>query len=213
MATNMAGSPPYATWGDVPGGEQSLLEGLRNAYEALVGYVATGMTNDWLLAAANRGDMQTLADFGRVAAGALTANMPWADYGLTKDEYISASSIYGTEYKKVTGTDISPEALTAAFKNPRDPTGGLLSGSQYQQQLMNDAAIQKNYGWVKYGLDFAAWTQTKLSMRGAMGRDINDAEAATILQYNKAATGATAAATARAPQQQAPAAVGGSVVR
>lgn len=219
--TSATGDPAQ---GAVPPGEYNVLESLIAEFEAITGYQAP-LGNAELLELANA-NVMTLADLGKFVerqwgqswqAGGFNevfATMPWAKYGLTKDEYISASSIYGTEYKKVTGSDISPEALAAAFSNPRDPTGGLLSGTQYQQQLMNDAAIQKHFGWVKYGLDFSSWTQTKLSMRGAIGRDINDAEAATILQYNKAATGATAAATARGPQQQREAVgVGGSVVR
>jgi len=69
---------------------------------------------------------------------------------------------------------------------------------------------------VKYGMDFAAWTQQKLSLGTSFGRTINDSEAATILQYNKAAAGSNMAATAKQSTQQSqaqPAGVGGSVVR
>lgn len=187
-------------------------------WESLVGY-SVEPTNAQLLAMAN-GGIQTLRDFGTYMAtqpNATTATnmMPWAKYGLTKDEYQSAAGTFGTEYKKITGQDISPDALQEAFKNPRDPTGGLLNVSQYAQQLMNDAAIQKQYGWVKYGMDFSAWTQQKLSLRTSFGRDINDAEAATILQYGKAASGSNMSATAKqsGQQSQQQALVGGSVVR
>jgi hypothetical protein len=213
--TTLTGDPAQ---GAVPPGEYNMLETLMGEWEALTGY-QFAPSDQSLLMMANMG-AQTLADFGRIMAGdpgaaKIYETMPWAKYGLSKDEYASASAIYSTTYKSLTGTDISPDALTQAFQNPRDPTGGLLSGSQYKQQLMNDAAIQKQYGWVKYGLDFSAWTQQKLSMRGAMGRDINDAEAATLLQYNKAATGATASVTAKqtGQQSQQPAGISGSVVR
>jgi hypothetical protein len=192
-------------------------------WESLVGYTAEPPA--WMLLEMANASVQTLADFGRYMTdvqtrdyqgrqglpGSIDPNAyPWATYGLTKDEYASASSIFGTTYKDITGTDISPDALASAFRNPRDPTGGLLSGSQYKQQLMNDAAIQKQFGWVKHGLDYSAWTQQKLSMRGAFGRDINDAEAATILQYNRASSGANMSAVARASgqQQQDPAGAG-----
>lgn len=200
--TTLTGDPGQ---GAVPPGTYNVLEALMGEWESLVGY-SVEPTTAQLLAMAN-GGVQTLKDFGNYMstqdnAQSVTAAMPWANYGLTKNEYESASSIFGTEYKKVTGSDISPEALQEAFKNPRDPTGGLLSGSQYQQQLMNDAAIQKQFGWVKYGMDFSAWTQQKLSMRTAYGRDINDAEASTMLQYHKAAAGPNMGAVARASGQQ-----------
>jgi len=167
------------------------------------------------------GGIQTLRDFEQYMATqsngqAVSERIPWARYGLTKDEYASAANTYGTEYKKITGQDISPDALQQAFQNPRDPTGGLLNTSQYAQQLMNDANIQKQFGWVKYGLDYSAWTQQKLSMRTAYGRDINDAEAATILQYQKSASGSNMSAVARVAGQQAKeatAGVAGSLAR
>ena len=113
------------------------------------------------------------------------------------------STTFGTDYKKVTGQDISPDALDQAFATPHagGVAGALQTSGEYQQQLMNDAAIQKQFGWVKYGLDFSAWTQQKLSMRTAFGRDINDAEAATLLQYHKAASGPNMSAVARGQQQ------------
>ncbi len=96
-------------------------------------------------------------------------------------------------------------------------SGGLLDASQYAQQLMNDAKIQATYGWVKYGLDFTAWTQQKLTLQGTFGHSIKDSEAATILQYTKAATGSSATAQARTATSQAgtPAGAGvsGSVTR
>jgi hypothetical protein len=215
--TKLTGDPAQ---GAIPPGEYNVLESLMQEWESLVGY-AVEPSSAQLLAMANSG-IQTLRDFGQYmatqdSAKTVSQNMPWANYGLTKDEYQSAASTFGTEYKKITGQDISPEALQAAFKNPRDPTGGLLNQAQYTQQLMNDANIQKQFGWVKYGLDFSAWTQQKLSMRTAFGRDINDAEAATILQYQKPASGANMGAVARAAggQTQPPAALGvaGSIAR
>ena len=218
----------YTSWtgdpaqGAVPAGEYNVLESLLGEFEALIGYQSE-LGPAELLELANHG-IQTLSDLGRFAVswwpaqfGAILSAMPWAKYGLTKDEYASAASTYGTEYKKITGQDISPDALQQAFLNPRDPTGGLLNTSQYQQQLMNDANIQKQFGWVKYGLDYSAWTQQKLSLRGAFGRDINDAEAATILQYHKASSGPQYGVVARqVGRQGAPTAgegVGGSVAR
>jgi hypothetical protein len=208
--TSLTGDPAK---GAVPPGEYNVLESLMGEWESLVGY-SVEPTTAQLLAMANAG-IETLRDFGQFMAGQPNAKiasqaMPWANYGLTKDEYQSAASTFGTEYKKITGQDISPEALQEAFRNPRDPTGGLLNVSQYAQQLMNDAAIQKQFGWVKYGLDFSAWTQQKLSLRGTFGRDINDAEAANILQYSKQAAGANMGAVARAAgqQQQAPSGAG-----
>lgn len=225
----MAGSYPIGTYksltgdpakGAVPAGEYNVLEALMGEWEALVGY-SVEPTNAELLAMANQG-IETLADFGKYMSSQPNAqkvaqNMPWANYGLTKDEYQSAAETFGTEYKKITGQDISPDALQQAFRNPRDPTGGLLNASQYAQQLMNDTAIQKQFGWVKYGLDFSSWTQQKLQLQTAFGRSINDSEAAVMLQYNRSASGSNMAATARTGGQQASQQAGagatGSIVR
>lgn len=194
-----------------------MIDNLRNEFEILIGF-SQDIPQSTLLAMANA-HVMNIADFGKYATehGVKTDSFPWAQYGLSKDEYASAAVIFGTEYKKVTGQDISQSALADAFRNPRDPTGSqILTGSQYQQQLMQDAAIQKTYGWVKYGMDYSAWTAQKLQSRTAFGRDINDAEAATLLQYNVSNKGSNMAVTAKQAgggQQQQPAGVGGSVVR
>lgn len=199
----------------MPGGEQNVLTDLRNIFESLIGF-SQDIPESTLLAMAN-GQVSNLNDFGAYlsAHGSDLSAHPWAQYGLTKDEYASTASIYATEHKKVTGQDISSEALQEAFRNPRDRTGGLLTGSQYQQQLMQDANIQKTYGWVKYGMDFSAWTAQKLQSRTAFGRDIQDSEAATILQYAHQATGPTMSVTAKptGQRQQEPAGISGNVVR
>lgn len=156
------------------------------------------------------------AQKGATMQAQMTA-MPWAGLGMTKDTYESLAASYGTEFKKITGSDITPDQLTKAFASVGAGGGlGLLSSAQYSQQLMNDTSIQKTYGWVKYGMDFNAWTQQKLSMQTSFGRSINDSEAATILQYNKAASGSNMGVTAKQTGQQSqqqPAGVGGSVVR
>lgn len=211
--------PSYNHWGDVPTYEQMQLQSYMDEFGRETGYQFP-ITNTFLLEMANAGVL-TQQDFGNWAVGHLSgymskglANMPWAQYGMTKDSYQQLATTYSTEYKKVTGQVIPPDQLTKAFLSANLAGGGLLSGAQYSQQLMNDAAIQKQYGWVKYGLDFAAWTQQKLSMRGAYGRDINDAEASTILQYNRQASGSNTNAIARqSGQQQNAAPVGGSIAR
>ena len=207
----------------MPVGEQYQVKTLLDQWEALVGY-SIAVNDTTIIELANAGVL-TMADIGQYASktwGAIPGmqniitNMPWAVYGLGKDEYQSLSTTYGTEYKKVTGQDISATSLAAAF-GQHNPTGALalMSGSQYAQQLMNDATIQKQYGWVKYGMDYTAWTQQKLQVRGAFGRDIQDAEAATLLQYNKSATGASMSAVGHQAGQQAQQAPGAgqSVVR
>src|SRR5439155_18169264 len=102
----------YTSWtgdaahGAVPAGEYNVLESLMGEWESLVGF-SIEPTDAQLLAMAN-GGIQTLRDFGQYMAAqsngqAVSERMPWARYGLTKDEYASAANTYGTEYKKITG--------------------------------------------------------------------------------------------------------------
>ncbi|SRR6266702_2580971 len=216
--TKLTGDPKK---GAVPPGEYNVLEALYGEFQALTGF-QIDIHDKYLLMMANA-NVMTLSDFGHWVTDHLSGfaktmqAMPWAKYGLSKDEYVSSANIFGTTYKEITGQDISPAAQEQAFRNPRDPTGGLLTGSEYKQQLMNDATLQKQYGWIKYGMDFSQWTQQKLQLRSAFGRDINDAEAATILQYQKAASGSNLSAIARSASQQQPVmagvGVGGSLTR
>lgn len=215
-AYKSAGAGPYSAWGNVPGGEQNLLSDLRNQFESLIGFTKDISTKMLLQMANNH--VLTLRDFGQYAGdhGINLSTTPWAMHGLDKDSYASTASIYAVEYKKVTGQDITQEGLQQAFRNPRDMTGGLLSGTQYQQQLMQDANIQKTYGWVKYGMDYSAWQQQKLGMRTELGRNVQDSEASALLQYNTQARGTNIAASARVPQSQPSApsvGVGQSLIR
>lgn len=176
----------------------------------------------------------TLFDFGQYmkahvnptgdAYGALTIgqdvyqNMPWAFYGLKPEEYASQATTFATEYKKVTGQDISASALGSAFDSMKDSTGGLLTGSEYAQRLMQDQNIQKTYGWVKYGYDYNQFQQQKIQMRSLFGRDLSDQEATTQLQYLHAAQGGNHEVTAQTQQsqgqrKQAEQGVSGSVIR
>ena len=211
----------WANWQSVPTGEQNTLAGMIDIWEQTTGYQVP-ITSAQKLAMVNAG-VETQHDIGQYVATNLSgpfasalANMPWAQYGLDKDTYAATAGTFGTEYKKITGQDISTAALKQAFLSPPAAGGGIMTASQYAQQLMNDQSIQNTYGWVKYGLDYASWTQTKLGMRTAMGRDVNDAEASTLLQYGKAASGSNMGVTAKQTGQQSqqqPAGVGGSVVR
>jgi hypothetical protein len=192
----------WKTWNDVPVGERNTLENLTNVWQQSTGYKVPLSSKD-LLAIANAG-ITSQHDMGQFMEGyqggkfdKVLNTMPWAKYGLDKDSYAAMSTTFETTYKKITGATISESALQQAFANPKDLSGGLLDSSQYAQQLMNDTAIQSTYGWVKYGMDYATWTQQKLSLGTSFGRTINDSEAATLLQYNKAATGSTATAVAR----------------
>ena len=201
----------------MPVGYQNMLASMVDVWEQSIGFRVKITTAD-MLKMANAG-IETYRDIGQWALKSggtrfksILQSMPWAQYGLDKDSYRHASETFQAEYGRVTGQDISKEAMKAAF----DESGDLMTATQYAQQLMNDANIQKQYGWVKYGLDFANWTQQKLQLRTAFGRDIHDAEAATLLQYEHTSQGPNLAAIARKTgQQQQPTEVagGGSLVR
>src|SRR6266550_8031094 len=96
--------------GAVPPGEYNLLQALMAEWEALVGYQAEPNNAD-LLAMANYG-VTTLADFSSLMFGetkynALSKAMPWAKFGLDKEEYVSAGNIFRTTYREITGHDLS----------------------------------------------------------------------------------------------------------
>jgi len=211
----------WGSWKDVPTGEQNTLSTMIDTWEQSTGYQVP-ITSAQMLGMVN-GGVETMHDIGQYVSTNLSgpfasvlANMPWAQYGLDKDTYAATAGTFGTEYTKVTGQDITKEALAKAFSSAPAAGGGIMTASQYAQQLMNDQSIQNTYGWVKYGLDYASWTQQKLSSQTAYGHSINDSEAATILQYGKAASGSNMGVTAKqtGQQSQQPAtAGGGSVVR
>ena len=230
MATPYNILEPWKSWADVPAGEKDYIISLRDQWEQDTGYfyelnagdlfnmAVWGVTNEADVGKYVTSIMQDPNKPGGADLAAKLQAMPWAGLGMTKDTYQSLATTYGTEYKKITGKDIPPDQLAKAFQTQGlGVGGGLLSGSQYAQQLMNDAAIQAAFGWVKYGLDYTAWTQQKLQLRTAYGRDITDAEASTILQYNRANQGANMNAIGRAAGQQQPAqgvvGVGGSMAR
>lgn len=208
---------------DVPTGTRNLLDDLRLQFERLAGGRIV-VNDDLLEAMAKEGNpITTLTQFGRWMAGTghLDQNFmngtPWLQYGMDADEYHSQATTFATEYKKITGQDIPPDQLSNAFNKLQDKTGGLLTGSEYAQYLTSDQNVQKAFGWVKFGMDYHQWQQQQLSYRQQFGREIQDSEAATILQYTHAAQGGNHEVAARVegggqePKQQA--GISGSVVR
>ena len=224
--TTLTGDP---TKGAVPPGEYNILQSLASQWEALTGFAAA--VPDWALLEMANEHLSSLQAFGQhiandIAMGsfanapqftALVATQPWAMYGLDRTSYQSLATSFGTEYTKLTGQAIPPDQLAKAFQSSQTGAGGLLSGSEYNQQLMNDANIQKTYGWVKYGLDYNAFQQQKLTMKQAFGNTLTDQQAVTQLQYFHANQGANMAVHQQtaSPGQNQPKATGTpqSVVR
>ena len=206
--------PSYADWGKVPLGEQNALTELANAWEKNTGY--NFVVPDWAMLNMARYGFSTMQEFGSFVAGQvapfvtgngnLAAQMPWAQYGMTKDTYAGLATTYGTEFKKLTGQDIPSDALQSAFAKVKDPTGaGFLSGSQYAQKLQSDTNMQNTYGWLKYGMDYSQFQQHKLGMTAAFGGTPTDAQATQALSYwhqNASATAEVRAQTQTPGQQQ-----------
>lgn len=213
------------------------IRALADEWETLVGFSVP--ISDWMveemannLAIGTRNDLYSIGQYmwHHSAPGSGSGNIPgatpisaedaakypWAFYGLTADQYGSQATTFGSEYKKLTGKDIPPEELIKAFQSTKDATGGLLSGTEYLQKLQQDADIQKNYGWVRYGMNFEQFQQQKQTMRSQFGRDLSDEEGVTQLQYLHAAQGGDRAVTARqqgGEKQQKEPSVSGSEIR
>ena len=194
-------------------GEQNVVRDLRDRWQALTGYMYA--LNDGDLYNLAHSHAATLADVSKYIVSASGTNegpsgiftqQPWALYGLAKDSYVGLATTYGTEFKKLTGQDISSDALQSAFTKVKDPTGaGFLSGSQYAQQLQSDTNMQNTYGWLKYGMDYSQFQQHKLGMTAAFGGTPTDAQATQALSYwhqNASATAEVRAQTQTPGQQQ-----------
>lgn len=195
--------PSWATWKDVPLGEQLQLLAIKDAWEQASGYQYLVDTDVALLAMARDG-VSTMAEMGKYmnthTDGSIITRMPWAAYGLGRDQYQSLATTFGAEYKKVTGHDISAEALSKAFQSSQTGAGGLLTGSEYGQQLISDPEIQKTYGWVKYGLDYNQFQQQKLGMQQSFGQVLDDTQAIAQLTYFHASQGSDRSVHAQAAQ-------------
>lgn len=208
---------------DLPVAIRNQLDDWRNQYEGLAAHALT-VTDDQLTQLYQQGLPNSLSQFASRITPLVASQYswvsqdPWLQFGMTVDQYQSQATTFATEYKKVTGQEISAEALHDAFGSLKDMTGGLLTGGEYAQRLMNDQNIQKTYGWVKYGYDYNQFQQQKLQMRSLFGRDLSDQEATTQLQYLHAAQGGNHEVTAQTQQsqdqrRQASTGVSGSVIR
>lgn len=205
--------PDFGTWKDVPTGYQNEIQSMVDLVEQNMGY-AYPVGEKELLSMARTGVLNE-ADVGQWLVrhhSDIQQKYPWINYGLDKDTYQSYATTFSTEYKKITGQDIPADQMSAAFNSVKDRTGGILSGSEYAQQLQNDANIQKQFGWVRYGLDFNQFQQQKLQMRQAFGKDLTDQEGVVQLQYLHAG-GQSREVQGAQQQQRQPATAGQSVVR
>jgi len=175
---------------------------LVNQWQQLVGYSMT--VTDWAVTEMSDHPNQfaTLFDVGQYMMGHRQGSgtgapsgasfipgwydtMPWAQFGMSANEYHSTYAGFDAVFRKLTGHALEPGVILHVLRN----MGGALSATEFETWMMGEDSIKNTYGWLKYGLDFNQFQQQKLDMRTHFGRDLTDAEAVTQLQYYHQAQG------------------------
>lgn len=113
------------------------------------------------------------------------ASYPWAQYGLDETQYHGAVMAFDNTFMSLTGQAATQDLIDQALHVHQ----GQMTGPQFQTWLLSQDKIKNTYGWLKYGLDFNQFQTQKLQMRTQFGRDLDNSEAVTQLQYLHSASG------------------------
>ncbi len=179
-----------AKWSDFPVGYQNELIDFLNQWNQLSGYQHTGSVNvgnTSLMVKIAEHQPASLFDFSQFLwnQGQGDIMHPWAGVGLSYDQYTQKINDYVGTFQRLTG-----KALNVNVGDPHSDYNMVyqwlrqgLTSAQVSDALQQNASIQAQYGWVKYGLDFNQFQTQKLSMNALFGRKLTDEEAVTQLQY------------------------------
>jgi hypothetical protein len=178
-----------AAWTDIPQEYRNQLEDLEHQFQQLSGF-RVPISHDQMLAMA-QANVLTLFDFGQYVYGQMSQdlqqNMPWARYGLSADQFNAAINDYGTVFQDLTGAAPTPDQLAQALQKR-------YTGAEWRTKLMQDANMLKTYGWLKFGLSYAQFQQSKQTMVLGLGFTPTDQQAILQLQYSQRASDSAAAA-------------------
>lgn len=146
----------------------------------------------------------------------LKASSPWIGFGVSQDQWNSTMSDFSNSWFEMTGQNLDTTPQSAQFK---DITRAILRGesaSQWMTKLQNDTNMQKQYGWLKFGMNFQQFQQYKVGQRLAFGKDLSNEEALKAYQFDQPAQGRTfsgSVAASPASQKQGPAGADLTTVR
>lgn len=211
------GAPDPWAGVDLPPLYKNELQDLVNRWQAIEGFRVK--ITPQMLVAMGKQNILNMFELGKYMWTQMTAeqktNTPWAEFGLSADEFHLGVMHFSRDFKDLTGQDISQEILHEAFAQGYDPTrAGVFD---YKVFLQNNAKMREAYPWLKYNMNWTTFQEHKSMMRLNFGFDLTDKEAAQQLQYFHAAAPDFTAAQAAAPQvqggQSAEAVGGASVAR
>lgn len=207
-----------AFWKGLPAEYQNTLLDLEHSWQQLTGYNVPVSEDDMVKMSHDRS--LTLADFGQYMwtkmAPDLKTAMPWAEFGVSKDEFHELVLHFGSGFKALTGEDPSQDVIHQALA--RVGGSGVSSfyrftADEWQQWLIHDQTMRDTYGWLKYGMDRQQFDTHKQEMRQSFGFDLSDKEATQQLQYFHAAAPDFYAASAQPTKQPSEPTLGASIAR
>jgi hypothetical protein len=220
-------SPKYGSWQDVPAGEQNSIDDMISQWERLIGYSVD--VPDWAKTEMAQRGIGTLFQVGQymwahiysghdpgayfVPPQAVQAS-PGAAFGLTNDDLSSKLQAYQQEMLRLTGGGGNWDD----FWNRMKSGNGQLNIGLMEEQMKQDPATLKQYGWLKYGMDYDQFLQQKVQFEQHIGHDLSNDQAVTQLQYMHAGTAASqsvsqAPTLTQVEKRQAQTGVGQSQVR
>lgn len=143
---------------------------------------------------------QPFAQGGAGALSAIQQQMPWLQFGMDAETYHSRLSQLASDWQRYTGEVLNPTDGSLGQQWVEAQLGGVTPGLA-APSIVDDPAIQKAFGWVRYGLTYRDFSLKKEQMSDAFGTQLTNDQAVTQLHYFHAAQGA--ASQARATQRQA----------
>jgi hypothetical protein len=112
--------------------------------------------------------------------------MPWATYGMRKDQYYAMLTSYFQVFQSLTGVYLPPPYL---IDDALRGLGGQMTASQWQTWLLSRQDVLDMYPWLKFGYNRQQFDQYRLSLLPKLGYVPDLTQGIAQLQWMHAAEG------------------------
>jgi hypothetical protein len=109
------------------------------------------------------------------------AAMPWVNAGMDKQTYSDQMQTYNEAMNTLTGTTFAASGLPSSILT--NAMANNWSMTRFEQEIQNNSAAQKQYGWLSHGMTYQQFTQSITANKAALEQryGVGNANQATAL--------------------------------
>lgn len=104
--------------------------------------------------------------FAKFMPAKARAAMPWVNAGMDKSTYTDQLQTYNEAMNTLTGTTFAASGLPSSIIT--NAMQNNWSMTRFEQEIQNNAAAQKSFGWLSHGLTYQQFTQSITANKAAL---------------------------------------------